>query len=262
MGNPFRALNIFFKNDIDPWIIDSGVSDHMTSNSSLFVSYIPCSGQQKVKIADGSYATILGKGTIKLSGTLVLYSVLHVPKLSVNLLSISKLSRDLNYIAVFSTSKCVFQDQTSMKTIGFTRLEDGLYYLNKDNQGFPRSYHGTRNMNKEEVIWLWHYRLGHLSFARLKSLMPNLFVDCNVTTFQCEVCTLAKHHRISYPLSNFKSIVPLSVIHSDVWGPSRISNLGGKRWFVTFIDEYTRLTWVYLMRDKSDVYQIFVNFYN
>ena len=52
------------------------------------------------------------------------------------------------------------------------------------------------------------------------------------------------------------------MIHSDVWGPSKIITLSGKKWFVTFIDDHTRLCWIYLMSDKSEVETIFKNFYN
>ena len=61
----------------------------MTGNSQLFSSYIPCAGNQKVKIANGSLATVVGKGTITISPSLVLKNVLHIPHLSYNLLSIS-----------------------------------------------------------------------------------------------------------------------------------------------------------------------------
>lgn len=75
------------------WIIDSGATDHMTGSPSLFSAYKPCAGNQKIKIADGSLSAIAGKGSIILSSTLTLHNVLHVPNLSCNLLSISKLTR-------------------------------------------------------------------------------------------------------------------------------------------------------------------------
>lgn len=49
-----------------PWIIDNGASDHMTNSSNLFNSYIPCSGNEKVRIADGTFSSIAGKGLIKI----------------------------------------------------------------------------------------------------------------------------------------------------------------------------------------------------
>lgn len=76
----------------NPRVFDSGASDHMTSNSSLFYSYMPCHENVRVKIADGTFSSIVGKGSIRLSKNLVLHSVLYVPSLSSNLVSISKLT--------------------------------------------------------------------------------------------------------------------------------------------------------------------------
>ena len=78
---------------------------------------------------------------------------------------------------------------------------------------------------------------------------------------QCEVCQLSKHIRNSYPCQPYKSSHPFYLIHIDVWGPSRINNVSGSRWFVTFIDDDTRITWVFLMKEKSEVGQIFQTFH-
>ena len=51
------------------------------------------------------------------------------------------------------------------------------------------------------------------------------------------------------------------VIHSDVWGPSKVTTFGGSHWFVTFIDDCTRMTWVCLMKSKSEVNLLFQFFY-
>ena len=73
----------------NPWVFDSSASDHMTGNLSLFYSYMPCQGNVGVKIADGTFTSIAGKGSIRLSENLVLHSVLHVPNLACSLVSIS-----------------------------------------------------------------------------------------------------------------------------------------------------------------------------
>ncbi|XP_021815963.1 uncharacterized protein LOC110758410 [Prunus avium] len=70
---------------------------------------------------------------------------------------------------------------------------------------------------------------------------------------------MAKSHRTVFPLSNNKAALPFELVHSDVWGPTRVTS-HGFRWFVTFIDDCTRLTWVYLMKNKHDVASILPNF--
>ena len=85
-----------------PWKIDLGASDHMTGQSQLFHSYMPSSGLNKVRIADGSFSPIAGKGEIALTPTLTLNSLLHVPKLSCNLFSVSKFTQTNNCVAKFS----------------------------------------------------------------------------------------------------------------------------------------------------------------
>ncbi|RVW39021.1 hypothetical protein CK203_089160 [Vitis vinifera] len=129
-GNELYALSCRFKST--PWIINSGASDHMTNSSNMFESYSPCPGDKKVRIADGNFSPIAGKGLIKISEEIDLKSVLHVPKLTCNLLSISKLSRDSNCCVIFYESHCIFQDQSSGKTIGSARMINGLYYF-EDN---------------------------------------------------------------------------------------------------------------------------------
>ena len=107
---------------------------------------------------------------------------------------------------------------------------------------------------------LWHFRLGHPSFAYLKHLFPSLFKNNDI--FQCEICQLAKHQRSVFKTKPYKSTRPFVMIHSDIWGPSRSHNLYSKRWFISFIDDHTRVCWLYLLKDKSDAEQTFINFHN
>ena len=90
---------------------------------------------------------------------------------------------------------------------------------------------------------------------------PSLFQHNNGSKFQCETCELAKHHRVSFPLSSNKSSAPFSLIHTGVQGPSRVVSLNGCRWFISFIDDFSRTTWVYLLKDKSDVFTVFQLFH-
>jgi hypothetical protein len=49
----------------------------------------------------------------------------------------------------------------------------------------------------------------------------------------------------------------LELVHTDVWGPSRVPSLGGSHYYVTFIDDATRKTWVYCIQQKFDVFDTF-----
>lgn len=106
----------------EPWVIDSGATDHMTGCANLFCSYKPSPGNLKIKIADGSLTTVVGTGTINISPQITLKDALHVPKLSCNLLSVSKITKDQNCTAQFSHSICKFQDMTSGMRIGSALL--------------------------------------------------------------------------------------------------------------------------------------------
>ena len=61
---------------------------------------------------------------------------------------------------------------------------------------------------------------------------------------------------------NFRPSIPFTLIHSDLWGPSRTPNRTHKKWFITFIDDHTRLRWVYLLTDKTEVRSVFMNFHS
>ena len=57
--------------------------------------------------------------------------------------------------------------------------------------------------------------------------------------------------------SEEKKSEKLELVHIDVWGPAQVSSLGGSRYYVTFIDDATRKTWIYYIQNKSDVFDTF-----
>ncbi|RVW56491.1 Retrovirus-related Pol polyprotein from transposon TNT 1-94 [Vitis vinifera] len=112
-----------------PWIVDSGASDHMTGDATIFDTYSSCPNNLTVRIADGSLSKVVGTGSVVLSRDLTLNSVLLVPNLDCNLLSISKLTKEKRCITNFSSTHCEFQDLDSGKTIGNAEECSGLYIL-------------------------------------------------------------------------------------------------------------------------------------
>lgn len=259
------------------WIIDSGASDHMTGHKSMFKSYVPCNKNFHVRIADGSLSRVAGTGFVEVSKYLTLKEVLFVPNLNCNLLSMHKFTLDNNCKANIYPHVCEFQDLVSGKMIGSARSQDGLYYLqaqpdpmrqftpsavseNTPSHTFTSIKEPKIGNDCDKLAMLWHYRLGHPNFIYLSKLFPKFFRNKSPLSLQCEICQLSKHTRMHYPIQSYKSSKPFSMIHSDVWGPSKIPNVTGARWFITFIDDHTRLTWIFLMKNKSEVSQIFKTF--
>lgn len=100
---------------------------------------------------------------------------------------------------------------------------------------------------------LWHCRMGHPSHTRLLHLKNILPSFNNPSSEPCTVCHMAKQKRLPFPNNNNMSTIPFHLIHCDIWGPFTIASSNGFRYFLTIVDDATRCTWVYLMRNKSDV---------
>jgi hypothetical protein len=71
---------------------------------------------------------------------------------------------------------------------------------------------------------------------------------------------MAKSHKLSFFLSSSTTSSPLELLHSDVWGPSPLTSFNDFRYYIVFIDDYTYFTWIFFMRQKSKVSQIFSSF--
>ena len=109
---------------------------------------------------------------------------------------------------------------------------------------------------------LWHLRLGHLNnqdVKKLSSMVKGLVVNKKDVPTDCEGCFLGKQSRLPFPKkSSGKKERILDLVHSDVCGPMNIPSIGGSNYFTTFIDDHSNYTWVYFLKRKSDVGDVFV----
>ncbi|CAL2250163.1 unnamed protein product [Prunus armeniaca] len=247
------------------WIFDSGATHHMTSDLSLFTSLSSLSTSISVLTANGTSMSLAGIGSITTS-SICLSDVYYIPQLTLNLISISQLCAS-GYVVQFSSTSCYVQDPHSKKLIGAGRREGGLYVLEKlqilalvvssiDLSSFCLS-------PKSSNFYLWHSRLGHVSGSRLKYLVSTGALgnfNCHDIS-DCSGCKLAKFSSLPFTRSSSISLAPFDLIHSDVWGQAPISSKGGARYYVSFIDDYSRYCWIYLMKRRSDFFTIFQNFH-
>ena len=151
-------------------VLDSGANDHMTGELSLFSSLLTLVNQT-VSIADGSITRVQSKGDVCLSPDITLTSVLHVPQLSFNLLSVSRLAKSHDCAVIFLPDRCLLQDLNSKRIFGTGHERDGLYFFgepppplvssNLQASVLPPS---ASSSFSNKTIDLWHARLGHANF--------------------------------------------------------------------------------------------------
>ncbi|CAN1825789.1 Retrovirus-related Pol polyprotein from transposon TNT 1-94, partial [Linum perenne] len=99
---------------------------------------------------------------------------------------------------------------------------------------------------------LWHYRLGHLSHSRVSYLQS---LDSAIVTKPaqpCAICHFAKQRKLPFFLSKSVSNGIFDLIHIDTWGPNSLPSYDGYSYFLTIVDDFSRVTWVMLMKHKSD----------
>ena len=78
--------------------------------------------------------------------------------------------------------------------------------------------------------------------------------------FDCTSCQLGKQTILPFNNSEFISNSNFKLIHFDVWGPSPITNIGESRYFVVFINDYSRYSWIFPMKPRFDLLPIYGNF--
>jgi hypothetical protein len=117
-----------------------------------------------------------------------------------------------------------------------------------------------------EKTMLWHHRLGHIGEKGLKTLKNKNLVegreDCNFKFELCEHSIYGKQHRVSFYDSPHKSSGLLDYIHSNVFGLVNVPSLLKSRYYLSFIDNYSRKELVYFLKSKSKVLSRFKEFRN
>ena len=169
----FFLSSVLFPNSLDflAWLLDTGATHHVYCS---FVSSVPTSNSS-VTLPNGHLVSINRIGSIQLSPHITLINVLFVPQFQFNLLSVSALTQSHKYSTNFLSHSCLIQDHSQAKMIGIGRRHGNLYVLDFSSlvsQSFDMST--TCNNFSSSPIELWHYRLGHPSYAKIHTLKDDL----------------------------------------------------------------------------------------
>ena len=248
------------------WIIDSGASCHMCWERDVFLTYKKLSNST-VKLGNGRTVSAAGEGIVKLKVhradgkevTLKLHRVLHVPEMSVNLLSVKDVT-DRGFRLMFTENSCQIQTESG-KIVAEGVKRGNLYLLDgkSERAGSIDEAHVAHVPDRE----LWHFRLGHIGDTGLDKLCGGsistrvvIKADCECTF--CEGCAKGKQTRSTpKPLGEIRATRRLECIHSDVCGPVNVPSLTGKRYVITFTDDLTCRSDVMFMTKKSQALDCF-----
>jgi len=184
--------------------------------------------------------------------------VLLVKGLTANLISISQLC-DLGLQVNFTKPECQISDEKGEVLMRGTRSKDNCYLWVSQEELFI----STCLLSKEEEIKLWRQRVGHLHLKGMKKALsseairglPNLNI---VEESICGECQIGKQTRMSHPrLEHQATSKFLELLHTDLMGPMQVESIGGKRYVLVVVDDFSRFTWVNFIREKSDTFDVF-----
>lgn len=191
------------------------------------------------------------------------------------MISVSSLISQLPLEVKFVNDACFIQDKSCSKMIGRANVWQGLYLLNTANLISDQhliscnsvSTHSFHVSCKKDVvcnsIHKWHDRLGHPSLKHMNALKDVLPVHSlkGHCSMPCSVCPLAKQRRLSFQSNNHIAAKLFDVLHCDVWGPFQSPTYSGYRYFLTLVDDFSRHTWVFMMKTKSDALTLVPQFF-
>lgn len=178
--------------------------------------------------------------------------VLHVPQIATNLLSVNRFAEDNDCVFVFDSRGFYIQDRASGRMLFQGLSNNGLYPFPTSLFSDPRTPVALLGIKTSTEVW--HRRLGHPASSTFQKLSSALLLNGKISHTFCEYCKLAKSCKLSFPSSETFTTAPLEIIHSDVWGPSPMLSITGYKYYVVFVDDFSKYSWLFPMHCKSEVF--------
>ncbi|KAK1413623.1 hypothetical protein QVD17_35399 [Tagetes erecta] len=263
-GTSIYVIKLFTVSS-NTWVFDTGCGYHIVNVLQEPEKWKKLKqGDMELIVGDGKRVPVLATGTYHLSCPsgfiVILNNCLFAPGSTRNIISVSLLFEQgfkyvFNGISISAYLNDVFYFEANPRN-GIYEVDvhtnNNIYNLSK------RAKSGTND------TYLWHYRLGHISKARLKRLQSDgILESTGPDSFDdCESCLAGKLTKHPFTHVGERANDLLALIHTDVCGPFRTMSRNHEIYFVTFIDDYSRYAYVYLMKHKHETFEKFKEFQN
>lgn len=246
--------------------IDSGASGHFVRDVNMIQNTSFTPSVKEIIAANHSAMPVLCSGDVDIVTVtprckyeVTLENVLCVPNLSTNLISVSKLVENGNKVE-FKKRNC-FVYNKNKELVAVADLIDGVYKLIMDESKLCLLTSSSAASSE-----VWHRRTGHLNMKSLNLMREGAVTgisysdksDINKNT--CTVCCEGKQARLPFSHTGTRSSQILELVHGDVCGPMETTSIGGSRYFLILVDDYSRMVFVYFLKAKSESFKCFKEF--
>jgi transposase InsO family protein len=245
-------------------VLDSGCTQHMTGDMRMFTKMNEegCSTYDSITFGDNRKGNVKGLGKIAISNDHSISNVLLVGSLNFNLLYVAQLC-DLGFSFNFTVDDVLISSVDGSNLIFKGFRHENLYLVDFSSNEAKLT---TCLFSKASLGWLWHRRLGHVGMRQLNQLSKHDLVrGLKDVKFEknklCSSCQAEKQVANTHPYkSQMSTHRPLELLHMDLFGPTSFMRIGGNSYCLVIMDDYSRFTWVYFLRDKSNVFETFKSF--
>jgi hypothetical protein len=231
-------------------VLDSGCTNYITEEKHMFTSFEEndCLSDT-IMFGDNSEGRVLGYGKIVITTDHSITKVLLVDSLDYNLLSMSQLY-EMRYNCLF-TNNGVTVFRRCDGSYAFSGILKGKLYLvdfNPEELELDKCLIAKTNMG-----WLWHRRLDHVGMRNLHKLQKegHILGLMNVSFEKDRPCgayqsgkQVGAQHRAKNIMTTTR---PLEMLHMDLFGPIAYISIGGSKYGLVIVDDYSRFTWVFFL---------------
>lgn len=254
------------------WILDSGSTDHIVNNDSYFENFEILKSPVNVYLGDNKTVKATKIGNIVSCFDaygkryeINMKDVLYVKDMNLNLVSFSKVTDNNKIVSEKNLANIIDKNGNIM---AIAEKKNGLYHMKSkvkvNNLIVNYSNKKISDMSPKEK---WHRLLGHVNFKYLNTLCKNQLLngipnELDGKFLKCKTCIENKMHNVPFKNNRYRAKELLEIVHTDVCGPFQNTGFRGERYFIAFIDDYSKIARVYTMKSKAEVSECIKDYVN